>query len=114
MAWLAVGCPEARIVLAHTFGPKFAMATLFAVLVRSPSSPATSGWSCPASSPCSGPYADQLAWVCRTHGLDRVVWAGDHPFYAPDESLAGLRGLDLGDAELDLVLTGTATDLFGL
>ena len=34
---LAIECPTTQIVLAHSFGPKFAAATMFAVLARYPS-----------------------------------------------------------------------------
>jgi uncharacterized protein len=113
---LAVGCPGARIVLAHSFGPKFQMASLFSVLTRYPWFTRNAWLELSGVVALFGgsPYAEQLAWVCRNHGLDRVMWASDYPFYSPDESMAGLRGLGFGDAELDQVLSGTATELYGV
>lgn len=113
---LAVGCPDTRIVLAHTFGPKFAQATLFAIVARYPWFTRNVYLELSAVAALFGgsPYADQLAWVCRNHGLDRVLWGSDYPVYSPDEAIAGVLGLGFSDADIDQVVAGTARDLFGL
>lgn len=113
---LAVECQDTNLVLAHTFGPKFAQAVMFKVLTANP-------WvrrnvylelSAITSMFAGSPYCEQLAWICRNHGLDRVLWGSDYPLYSPATALEALDALSFSAGERRAVLADTATQLYNL
>lgn len=113
---LAMRCSASQIILAHSFGPKYASAVMFAVLGRYPSFSRNvwlelSGLGCMFA---GSPFTDQIAWVMRNHGLDRVLWGSDYPLYDLDEALAALDTYGFGAAERRLLTHENAAGLFRL
>ncbi|HEY9292400.1 MAG TPA: amidohydrolase family protein [Microlunatus sp.] len=113
---LSMTCPETDLVLAHTFGPKFVQAVLFAVLARYPNVRRNvylelSATVCMFA---DSPFTDQLRWLCRQHGTDRVLWGSDYPVFSPAESLQALSTFGFSDDELDQITCRTAEAVYRL
>lgn len=113
---LAMTCPDTDLVLAHTFGPKFTHAVMFLVLSRYPNTRRNvylelSATICMFA---ASPFADQLTWLCRQHGTDRVLWGSDYPLFSPAESLDALDTLGFTDTELDQITHQTAESVYRL
>lgn len=113
---LATQCPGTQIVLAHSFGPKYASAVMFSVLGRYPSYTRNvwlelSGLVCMFA---GSPFAEQIAWVMRNHGMDRVLWGSDFPLFGVGEALAALEGYGFDVYERRLVTRDNAIGLFRL
>ena len=113
---LVLQCPQTQLLLAHSFGPKFAQAVMFAVLAKYPSFARNAWLELSAIAPmfAGGPFAEQIAWVCRNHGLDRVIWGSDYPLYTPDEAADAMCALGFDEAEQDQVMRANAEALFSL
>ena len=60
------------------------------------------------------PYRDQFGWVCRTVGVDRLLWASDFPLDDPRESLASLTAYGFDEAETRQITHDNAARLFDL
>lgn len=77
---MAMQAPSADIVLAHTFGPKFASAALFSVMRSYPGTRRNLYLELSAlvSLFAASPFTEQIAWICRQHGLHRVLWGSDY------------------------------------
>ncbi|QDP98068.1 amidohydrolase [Microlunatus elymi] len=113
---LAMSCPDTELVLAHTFGPKFVQAVMFSVLSRYPGTRRNvylelSATVCMFA---DSPYVEQLAWLCRRHGLDRVLWGSDYPLFSPTESLQALTGFGFSGDEFEQVTHHTAASVYHL
>jgi hypothetical protein len=71
---LAIVCPDTDIILAHLGGPKFPEMMAFAVLAEYPWWQSRVwfdiSWTVPTYA--SSPFAEQLLWVCRKLGADRL------------------------------------------
>lgn len=113
---LAMKAPATDIVLAHTFGPKFASAAMFSVMSSYPGTRRNLYLELSAlvSIFAASPFTEQIAWVCRHHGLDRVLWGSDYPFFDPAESLAALDTMGFTAQEREQITSATATRLYGL
>jgi predicted TIM-barrel fold metal-dependent hydrolase len=113
---LAMTCPGTNLVLAHTFGPKFVQAVMFAVLSRYPNA-ARNVYLELSAIVCmfaDSPFADQLTWLCRRHGTDRVLWGSDYPIFTPAESLEALGTFGFTADELDQITYQTARSVYRL
>ena len=113
---LAMNCPDTDLVLAHSFGPKFIQAVMFAVLARYPQARRNVYLELSAivNMFADGPFCDQLRWLCRQHGLDRVLWGSDYPLFSPTESLHALDSYGFTPTELEQITRHTAASLYGV
>ncbi len=110
---LAMAVPEARLILAHAHGPSFPQLLVYEMLARYP------WWrrqvwvdvSVIAGLLAGGPLAEQLVWVLRKVGIDRVLFGSDYPLDDPVAALAAVAGLGFGDAELAALLHDNAAAL---
>jgi predicted TIM-barrel fold metal-dependent hydrolase len=113
---LALTQPKAKIVLAHMGGTRFSDMMLFAI-ARQFSWYPRNVWlelSAVAHVYARSPYADQLVFVCRSVGLDRVLFGSDFPVVTPHEAVEDIRALGFTAEEEKQVLYQTAAELFGL
>lgn len=62
----------------------------------------------------ASPFTDQITWICRQHGLDRVLWGSDYPFFDPTESLSALDTFGFTEPERDQITSTTAARLYRL
>lgn len=54
----------------------------------------------------------QLASTIRAFGVERVLFASDFPFFAPEDSLERLEAAGLTPGELEMVRAGNAERIF--
>ena len=114
---LAARVPEARIVLAHMGGTRFHELLVLSMLQRYP-------WyhnnlwvdlSAVAAMYADSPYRDELVYVIRKIGVDRVLFGSDMPFArTPVEAIADVERLGLRPAEERLIFHDNAASLLGL
>lgn len=113
---LAMEVPEAKIILAHAHGPRFADLLVYQILARYP------WWrrnvyvdlSATTALLANGPFAEQLAWVCRQVGVDRLLFGSDYPLDQPRDAVNAVRSLGWTAEELHAILYANAAALFGL
>ena len=82
---LATAVPDARIILAHAHGPGFPQLLVYDIIGRYP------GWqrnvwidiSVTGLLFAGSPFAEQLTWVLRRVGTDRVIFGSDYPRRRP-------------------------------
>lgn len=113
---LAMAAPEARLILAHAYGPSFAQLLVYDVLAKYPWW-ARQVWvdlSMAAPMFAGGPYAEQFAWVCAKIGTDRLLFGSDYPLALPGETVDAVCSLGFSDSDLDAILFRNAATLFGL
>jgi predicted TIM-barrel fold metal-dependent hydrolase len=110
---LAMAVPESRLILAHAHGPGFPQLLVYDIVARYPEW-RRNVWvdiSVTATMLAGSPFAEQLAWVLRKVGVDRVVFGSDYPV---DEPLAAIRAVaELGftDEEQAAILYDNADAL---
>jgi predicted TIM-barrel fold metal-dependent hydrolase len=110
---LAVEQPDARLILAHMGGPRFADMMLFAT-VREFAWYPRNVWfdlSAVAGMFARSPFQEELVFVCRSVGLDRVLFGSDYPVALPAEALEDVRALGFTPAEEKQILHDTAAAL---
>ncbi len=113
---LAMEVPEARLVLAHAHGPKFAELLVYDILARYP------WWkrnvwvdlSATASLLSGGPLADGFGWVLRKVGADRLLFGSDYPLDDPLAAVRAVTSLGFSPGELRKIFYENAVALFGL
>jgi predicted TIM-barrel fold metal-dependent hydrolase len=110
---LAMAVPEARLILAHAHGHNFAALLVYNVLNGYPWWGRNVWVDISAVAPlmAGGPYAEQLAWVLRKLGTDRVLFGSDYPLYQPRAALDAVASLGFTADELDAILYGNAAAL---
>jgi hypothetical protein len=113
---LAIACQDTDIVLAHLGGPKFAEMMMFHVLRTYPWWSDRLwfdlSWTVPTFS--DGPFREQLLWVCRKLGTDRLLFGSDYPMVDVAAAVEGTVRLGFDADELDAVLHENAAKLFSL
>lgn len=113
---LATACTESRIVLAHLNGPKFPEMLTFAIQALYDWWPRhvwfDVSWVVPTFA--GSPFAEQLLWVCRELGTDRLLFGSDYPLVSVADAVTGVRELGFTAAELAQILRANAVDLYGL
>ena len=113
---LAMAVPEARIVVAHAHGPQFPALVVYEVLARYP------WWrrnvwidlSATASLFAGSPFAEQLTWVLRKVGIDRLLFASDYPLDDPVRAAEAVVSLGFTRTERTAIFYDNAAQLFGL
>ena len=111
---LALGHPEAQIVIAHAHFMKFSELLVYPILERYPKF-ARNIWldlSATLLFFAGSPYQEQLEWVLRQVGIDRLIWASDFPLDNPAESLLALDSYTFTAEEQQTICHDNAMDLF--
>lgn len=114
---LSADQPEARIIIAHAYGPRFLELIVYEVLARYPGFWNRNVWvdlSFAAKMFAGSPYQEQFAWSVRQVGVDRLLFASDYPLDSPVEALDALGELGFSDEELRMIAHDNAAALFGL
>jgi predicted TIM-barrel fold metal-dependent hydrolase len=112
---LAMAVPESRLILAHAHGPGFPQLLVYDIVARYP------WWgrnvwidiSVTGAMLAGSPFADQLTWVLRKVGVDRVVFGSDYPVDDPLTAVRAVAELGFTDTEQAAVLHDNASALLG-
>ena len=110
---LATAVPDARIILAHAHGPGFPQLLVYDIIGRYP------GWqrnvwidiSVTGLLFAGSPFAEQLAWVLRKVGTDRIIFGSDYPLDDPLTAARAVAELGFTDAEQAAILHDNAAAL---
>lgn len=110
---LATAVPDARIILAHAHGPGFPQLLVYDIIGRYP------GWqrnvwidiSVTGLLFAGSPFAEQLTWVLRRVGTDRVIFGSDFPVDDPLTAARAVAELGFTDAEQAAILHDNAATL---
>jgi len=113
---LAMNVPEARLILAHAHGPRFADLLVYEILGRYP------WWhrnvwidlSATTTLLAGGPFADQFRWVVQKVGVDRLLFGSDYPLDDPRPAVEAVVQLGFSAKNLERIFYGNAAELFGL
>lgn len=113
---LAMAVPEARLILAHALGTRFAELLVYNVLNR------YSWWkrnvwvdlSAMTTLMAEGPFREQYGWVLRKFGTDRLLFGSDYPLDDPRRAVRAVVSLGFAKEELAQVFYRNAAALFGL
>lgn len=111
---LALAVPDARLILAHAHGPRFADLLVYEILARyswwkrnvwidlSATGPLLSG----------SPFAPSFLWVVRKVGVDRLLFGSDYPLDEPAVAVRRVAALGFTPAEARRVFYENARELF--
>jgi predicted TIM-barrel fold metal-dependent hydrolase len=114
---VAAKAPDAQIVLAHMGGTKFHEVLVLAAL-REYSWYRNNLWvdlSAVAKLYARSPYSEQLLYVVRRVGVDRVLFGSDFPFTGtPAEAIEDVKSLGLTQAEERMIFYENAASLLML
>jgi uncharacterized protein len=112
---LAMAVPEARLILAHAHGPGFPQLLVYDILARYPWWRRNVWVDISVTGPllAGGPSAEQLAWVLRKVGVDRVVFGSDYPLDDPLTAIRAVAELGFTDEEQAAILHDNAAALLG-
>jgi predicted TIM-barrel fold metal-dependent hydrolase len=110
---LAMAVPESRLILAHAHGPGFAQLLVYDINARYP------WWgrnvwidiSVTGALLAGSPFAEQLTWVLRKVGIDRVIFGSDWPIDHPLAAVRAVTELGFTDEEQAAVLRHNAESL---
>ncbi len=113
---LAIKHPKARLVLAHMGGIAFREMLVFALFKKYPWWPNNVYFdiSYTAAAFANSPMRDELVYVIREVGVDRVMFGSDYPLHQPGEALDALESMGFTEEELDAIAYGTAKTLLDL
>jgi predicted TIM-barrel fold metal-dependent hydrolase len=111
---LALAFPQGRFVLTHMGGIRFDDILVFRLLELYPFYPRNVWFdlSAVASLYVGSPYAEQLRWVCRAVGTDRVLFGSDFPLTGLPAALKAVRGMGFTRQEEQQILHDNADVLF--
>jgi uncharacterized protein len=110
---LAMAVPESRLILAHAHGPGFSQLLVYDILGRYPSW-GRNVWidiSVTGALLAGSPFAEQLVWVLRKVGVDRVVFGSDYPLDEPLIAARAVSELGFTDEEQAAILHDNADAL---
>lgn len=110
---IAMAVPESKLILAHAHGPGFSQLLVYDVLGRYPSW-GRNVWidiSVTGALLSGSPFAEQLVWVLRRVGVDRVVFGSDYPLDHPLAAARAVAELGFTDEELAAILHDNAHEL---
>ena len=105
--------PTARMVLAHAGAPRFLEMSIFGML-RKFSYYKRNVWfdlSMIAHIFADSPYEDELVWVTRLIGTDRMLFGSDYPVDSPSHAIADLMRLGYTAEEQQQILHDNAAAL---
>jgi predicted TIM-barrel fold metal-dependent hydrolase len=110
---LAMAVPESRLILAHAHGPGFPQLLVYDIIGRYPRW-GRNVWidiSVTGALLAGSPFAEQLVWVLRKVGVDRVVFGSDYPVDEPQAAVRAFVQLGFTDAEQAAILHDNAEEL---
>jgi hypothetical protein len=110
---LAMAVPESRLILAHAHGPGFPQLLVYDILARYPRW-GRNVWidiSVTGEMLAGSPFAEQLAWVLRKVGIDRVIFGSDYPVDDPLAAVRAVAELGFTDDEQAAILHDNAAAL---
>ncbi|HEX3757251.1 MAG TPA: amidohydrolase family protein [Kofleriaceae bacterium] len=112
---LAISHPDARIIIAHIGGPRFDDMQTFAWLRIFPWFQRNVWFDLSATSHflAGSPYQDQLVWVVRQIGVDRILFGSDYPADTPEHAVQDVRRLGFTAAEQRQIFFDNARALLG-
>lgn len=110
---LAMAVPESRLILAHAHGPGFPQLLVYDIVARYPEWRRNVWVDISVTAPmlAGSPFAEQLAWVLRRVGVDRVVFGSDYPVDDPLTAIRGVAELGFTDDEQAAILHDNADAL---
>jgi uncharacterized protein len=110
---LATEVPESRLILAHAHGPGFPQLLVYDILARYPWWGRNVWIDISVTGPmlAGGPFAEQLTFVLRKVGTDRVVFGSDYPVDDPVAAIAAVAELGFTDEEQAAILHDNAAGL---
>ena len=111
---LALAFPQGRFVLTHMGGIRFDDVLVFRVLELYPFYPRNVWFDLSGVAPLyvDSPYGEQLRWICRQVGTDRILFGSDFPLTNLPAALRAVRRLGFTRAEEQQVLHDNAEALF--
>ncbi|MGH3291838.1 MAG: amidohydrolase family protein, partial [Trebonia sp.] len=110
---LAMAVPESRLILAHAHGPGFPQLLVYDIVARYPEW-RRNVWvdiSVTAAMLAGSPFGEQLAWVLRKVGVDRLVFGSDYPVDDPLTAIRAVAELGFTDEEQAAILHDNADAL---
>jgi uncharacterized protein len=110
---LAVKNPQTRFILAHLGGARFPEMAVFAS-IRKFDWYKRNVWfdlSFVAAFYAASPFADQLRWVCRQIGVDRLLFGSDFPVDTPRVAADAIRKLGFSADEQRQIFFDNANQL---
>ena len=113
---LALRNPKTQLVLAHMGGPNFHEMFQFGMIRKFPYY-ARNVWfdlSATAHFFADSPYEEQLVWVARQIGTDRILFGSDWPVDTPAHAVEDIQRLGFTQAEQEEIFHTNATRLLGL
>ena len=115
-AKLALGNPKARMIIAHIGGPRFHEMAQFG-MIRDFSWYAKNLWfdlSAMAHTYADSPYEEQLVWVARLIGTDRILFGSDYPVDTPAHAVDDIVRLGFTVSEQRQILHDNAAELLSV
>ena len=111
---LALAFPNGRFVLTHMGGIRFDDVLVFRLLELYPFYPRNVWFDLSAVAPLyvDSPYADQLRFVCRSVGTDRVLFGSDFPLTGLEAAVRAVLRLGFSRQEEQAILHDNADALF--
>jgi predicted TIM-barrel fold metal-dependent hydrolase len=111
---LALAFPGGRFVLTHMGGIRFDDVLVFRLLELYPFYPRNVWFDLSAVAPLyvDSPYAAQLKFVCRSVGIDRVLFGSDFPLTGLEPALRAVQHLGFSRQEEQAILHDNAEALF--
>jgi hypothetical protein len=113
---LAMEVPNARLVLAHAHGPRFADLLVYEILARYDWWKRNVWVDLSATGPLlsESPFREQFLWVLRKVGVDRLLFGSDYPLDEPRHAVEAIAGLGFSRSELKQVFYSNAVQLYDL
>jgi uncharacterized protein len=110
---LSLANPTARIIIAHLGGPLFDEMQMFGWIRIFPWNPRNVWFDVSAISHflVGSPYQDQLVWVVRQIGVDRIVFGSDYPVDTPEHAVQDVRRLGFTADEQRQIFFDNAREL---
>jgi predicted TIM-barrel fold metal-dependent hydrolase len=118
LAVLAITHPKTKLILAHLGGPTFDAFGLFAMFehYRFPYWQRNVWFDLSATADffADSPYAEQLRWLVRKIGVDRVLFGSDYPVDLPAHAIDDVVRLGFTEDEQRQIFFANASALLGL
>jgi hypothetical protein len=113
---LALKNPKTQIVLAHMGGPGFHDMALFGLIRRFPYYQRNLWFDFSATAHffVDSPHEEQLVWVARKIGTDRILFGSDWPVETPAHAVEDLQRLGFTEAEQRELFHTNALRLLGM
>jgi predicted TIM-barrel fold metal-dependent hydrolase len=112
---LAIGHPDAKMILAHMGGPRFLDMLAFYALNMYPAIYHRNVWfdlSAVSRMVAGSPsLAEQLRHTCRLVGVDRILFGSDFPLVGPTQAVSDVRAIGFTPDEERRIFHDNAAEL---